>query len=172
MIYTYQVSTADMRAHLKSVLELCSLHLGLQGLACLATCSPWAKKLSAKCAKLTATEQLLRTLQPAAGTAAAAAVDFAPDRSVQPQWRVKYRRHLEIEAVHWLVRVAPAEAATALAEEEVSALLVWIPAVEYWDAETLLRAGARVHYAPLLDAANSWWQEWMCGCRRSRGCAY
>jgi hypothetical protein len=126
-----------------------SSHLGLQGLACLATTSKYFRLICSEVLKHDAAQQLLRTLQAAKATAADAAIDPAPQRSVQHQ------PHVAIRAVHWMKRMAPNNAAAALAAKDVAGLMVWIPAVQNMHAEQLLRAGVRIRYAQLLEAANS-----------------
>jgi hypothetical protein len=123
--------------------------LGLQELACLATTSRWLKDSILQALRAGSRQQLLRTLKETAATAAVAAVDPAPHRSLQ------HEPHVVIRAVHWLMQMAPDKAAEALAAEDVSARMVWIPAVKYRDAEHLLRAGVRIRYEPLLDAAKN-----------------
>jgi hypothetical protein len=129
------------------VYELCISHLDLQGLACVSTTRKRFKELSYDVLRMDATKALLRTLPAAAATAAA--VDPAPQRRVQHQLNVVKR------AVQWLMRLAPDKAAAALAAEAVSARMVCIPAVQYSDAEQLLRAGVCIRYKQLLDAAGS-----------------
>jgi hypothetical protein len=130
-------------------LPLCINQLGLQGLACLASCS---KQLQRDCCVLLdtdATAALIGALQ-AAGTAGAAAASHVGSTAEEHENAV----NSAINGLSWLLKIVQKEQHSellAIASEHV----VRYPAVAEWQAQQFCGIGVRIHHTQLLAAANS-----------------
>jgi hypothetical protein len=151
------------------LLSCCSKELGVQDLARIAASS---KSLREACIAI-ARRDMLQLLEAAVAQAAAAAAAMAADSALNSssydkdddifpehacaycidnttEAQTAYER--QVHAVAWLLRAAPAEAASDAA---VECVLLRLPAVSQQTAVQLVTAGMRVPFAQLLSAAHS-----------------
>jgi hypothetical protein len=139
-------STKVATAGWSEVLPLVSRALGLQGLARLMTSSERNRSL---CLTLITqdTKQLLQSALPLPAAAAAAGAAGLHPRQAADQ--------SSLQAVLWMLRVAPEAATAALTVASTAEHVVLLPAVPLDAAVQLVAAGVRITYAQLLAAAKS-----------------
>lgn len=144
---THQALTMGNRAEHEeplvfSLLPLCSRQLGVQGLACIASCSTQAKLVSIKLGRADATDVVLGTLEAAKADAAAAteARSSCKQAEVVACW----------QPVQNLLQTVPAAMNAAGAANSI----LWCPSIPLQHALQWVNSGVRIHYAELLDAAS------------------
>jgi hypothetical protein len=127
---------------LQDVVNYCSSHLGLQGLACLAASSKQLKKACLQTATSDAALLLVHAVNAAAkeGCTSNAADSAACEKEQQ-----------HVRAAAWLLHVAPKAATAATTAEQ----LLRLPSVPLGVAKQFVKAGLRVSFAQLQAAANS-----------------
>jgi hypothetical protein len=131
----------DTSTRLQDVVSYCSIHLGLQGLACLAVSSKQMHKVCLHTASSDAALLLVHAVD-----AAASEEQHAADA---PLCKKKKNKHAQAAA--WLLRAAPQAATTATAAQQ----LVRLPRVPLHVAKQFVQAGLSISYAQMQAAANS-----------------
>jgi hypothetical protein len=154
-----RIDTTEDAADLFSLLSCCIKELSVQDLARISASS---KSLRTACAAIVKRD-LKQLLEAAVAQAAEADADCSRCRTAviigqaAPAWRTAY--DLQVHAVAWLLRAAPAkaasdEAAECVASDEAVECVLRMPAVPEQAAVQLVKAGMRVSLAQLLSAAD------------------